>query len=295
MKNIIYFMQYILLRIIAAIIRLFPLDTMSDLFGKLAQFIGPFLKVHKLARQNIYDHLTQDEKQIEQILRQMWNNLGRYIVEFITLPHLSISQLEKRITIEGLEHIENFLSNNQPMLMMGGHFANWECAIKLTTKKFAPLAMVYRRANNPFIDQYIIDTRNIGNINLIEKGQKGVRNLTKALKNKQHIAMLIDQRMNDGIAIDFLGEKAMTAPAIAKIAQKHKYPIVPMRIIRTQGSNFILRIYPAMDIKAQDSTEQIMLQANQIIAQWVKDKPGQWFWLHNRWGKARNSDIHSHN
>ena len=99
--------------------------------------------------------------------------------------------------------------------------------------------------------------------------------------------MLVDQKMNDGISVPFLGRQAMTAPALAELALKYGCPIVPARVERLNGAHFRLTFYPPMEIPnsgdKQTDTLSIMTVVNQQLGNWIMERPEQWVWVHNRW------------
>lgn len=285
-----YALQYCGLRVIEAILYFMPLDFASDIFARLARIIGPRLKVHKTAYNNIRTHFSQDEQLIANIMDEMWDNLGRYVVEFIKFPRLSEQEINKRITIKGVENIQAILDSKTPMLILTGHFANWEAGLKPIANLLSPLAMVYRPANNIFVDKMIMEKRFLKSAILIPKGNGGSRLLMRAIKEKRHIIMLMDQKMTNGIPVKFFNAEAMTSSAPATFALKYNYEIVPMRMIRiSRTSKFTLEISPPMLVNQDDDEFAITLRANDIIANWVADTPGQWFWLHNRWRNSNHS------
>ncbi len=99
--------------------------------------------------------------------------------------------------------------------------------------------------------------------------------------------MLVDQKMNDGIAVPFFGRPAMTAPALAELALRHNCPVVAARVTRVKGANFKMTALPPVRFeKTGDHKADVlaaMTQINNQVEQWVRDTPEQWLWLHNRW------------
>jgi KDO2-lipid IV(A) lauroyltransferase len=151
------------------------------------------------------------------------------------------------------------------------------------------LSVVYRKANNPYVDKVIRATRLRKNIHLIEKGPQGLKDLIKSLRAKRPIIMLVDQRMNQGIEVPFMGRPAMTADAIARLALQFNYKLIPAQVIRLgHCSKFKAIIHPEIKVKNTGNTEKdvysIIEKINQILEKWVREYPTQWFWFHNRWG-----------
>jgi KDO2-lipid IV(A) lauroyltransferase len=99
--------------------------------------------------------------------------------------------------------------------------------------------------------------------------------------------MLVDQKMNDGIAVPFLGRPAMTAPAVARFALKYRCPVIPARVQRVKGAHFRMTFYPPLDLPnsgdVKADTLAMMTAVNDLIGSWIREAPGQWLWLHRRW------------
>ena len=272
--------------------------------------IAPILPATRTAKKNLKQALG--EENIDKYLDELLENYGRYIAEFVYLNHLTQDELDQRIELVGFEHIEHFQKNNQPFLLCLSHLANWDFLIRSINQLYPKFSIIYRKANNPYIDKYVLESREIkpqesskvefpkkstvtsGFVQMIAKGPLGVRKLVSAIKQKHSIAMLVDQKMNDGIEVPFFGMPAMTANAMAKLSLQYDYPIVPVQIIRIKDSHFKAIIHKSLDTEAicrdpaledKDDDYKIMLHINKLIEGWIRQHPGQWFWFHNRWKK----------
>jgi KDO2-lipid IV(A) lauroyltransferase len=228
------------------------------------------------------------------IVNQVWDNFGSFIGEFPYVNKMSEEELSRRIEISGLENIIEFQKSQQPFLLFTGHFANWDFALKIINKFYPKFAIIYRKLNNPYVNKLINNTRTRGDIRLIPKGSKGARYLISAIRSGYAIGMLVDQKMNNGIEVPFLGQPSMTAQAIAKIALQFSYPIIPLQVVRTNSNSsyFKVIIHPPIELQKTNNNQtdcyNIMLTINQILGNWVQENPGQWFWFHNRWKKNHN-------
>ncbi|WP_341789988.1 lipid A biosynthesis lauroyl acyltransferase [Rickettsia endosymbiont of Polydrusus tereticollis] len=288
LKNIRYLFEYFVVITAMKILSLFGIDRAGNICSFIARKIGILLAVNKIARKNIHA-VFGDSLDIENIIDQTWDNFGRFIGEFPYISTMSEQELLQRIEIIGTENIDEFRKAGQPFLLFTGHFANWDIALKLIHKFYPKFSIIYRKANNPYVNRLINEIRSSDKLKLIPKGAEGSRGLINAIKQGDAIAMLVDQKMNDGIEVPFLGTPAMTPHAIAKIALQFKYPIIPCQIVRTRGSHFKAIIHPPLMFQqtGDDKVDyyNIMLNINQILGEWVKQNPGQWFWFHNRWKK----------
>ena len=267
---------------------LLPVDAASALGGWVGRTFGSTLSVSNNARRNlrnIYPDWT-DEK-IETVVVAMWDNLGRTAGEHPHLSKFNPFHKNSRVEVVGFDNCEKLMESDKPCLFFSGHLANWELVPMVATGRGLVVHLIYRRANNPFFDKLIQKGRNILDSNWYPKGADGARAILKALKNGDNLAMLVDQKMNDGIAAPFLGKDAMTAPALAELAIRFNCPVLPAHVERLEGAYFRVTFYPPLQVKItgnkKKDTFNIMRDVNQHLGKWVNENPGQWLWVHNRW------------
>lgn len=266
---------------------LLPVDVGSGLAGFLARAIGPRIAVSRVARANLtraMPHLSAP--QIETIVADVWENIGRVAAEF---PHVGWLA-RNRVEVVGAEHIWKLRDDGKPGIFMAAHFGNWELAGAVVCREGLPITLIYRSANNPWVESiYRRGRKDAALGGLIPKGQQGARQAVDVLRKGGHLGMLVDQKMNDGLPIAFFGRDAMTAPALARFALKYHCPVVSTKVVRLKGAHFHMTFAP-VDLPAPtgdtvaDSTA-IMTQINALIESWVREYPGQWLWLHRRWPK----------
>lgn len=293
-KKIKHFIEFILFLILCKGLKLLGIDYSASICSKIARIIGPFLPVTKNARENIINAFGKEEAK-EAIINGLWDNFGRFIGEFPFINSLSEKEINKRVQLIGLEHVKEFQESNIPFLLFTGHFANWDLVLRVIQKVYPKFGVVYRHANNPYINNSINSSRKKSSVHLIAKGVKGAKDLIKSIKSGDSIAMLVDQKMNDGIEVPFFGRPAMTSHAIAKFALQFNYPIIPCQIIRTNGSYFKVVIYPPLTVSSTGIKEtdcyNIMVQINSILEDWIRQHPSQWFWFHNRWNNPKDKKV----
>ena len=287
-KKIKYALEAILVKVFFTIFKILPIDVASDIGGLVARNLGPLFKVSKVAERNLIKIMPElDENKRKKIILDMWQNLGRVAAEFPHIYKLSAEQFNQRVVIEGADAEALHHYRQQGAIFFSGHIGNWEVAPRLPVEQGFEVSLIYRHANNKIVDHMMCAERSRQNIAIIPKGEKSARQIIAALKNKKILAMLVDQKMNDGINVPFLGHDAMTAPAIARLALNFKCPLVPIQVIRTCKANFKIKIHPALKINETNHREQdiyqIMSQINGLIGGWIKENPAQWFWLHKRW------------
>lgn len=274
---------------IYALFAALPLDAASALGSKLARTVGPRLRVQRLARRNLERAFPEKSAaEIDAILVEMWDNLGRVFGEF---PHIAKLQIydNPRFDVRGAEHIDSMRTDGKPSIFFTPHLGNWELSAQAVIQRgpFSPIAIVYRAANDAAAEWLLQLGRKDRGVELIAKGSQGARRIIEVLRAGGHVGILPDQKMNDGIAVPFFGRPAMTAPAIAQLALKFGCTIMPGRVIRLGGARFRLEAYPPLALPnsgdRQADVVALTTTINQIMESWIREHPGQWLWVHRRW------------
>jgi KDO2-lipid IV(A) lauroyltransferase len=276
-----------------ALFRLAPLPLASFMGGAVAGLVGPLLPIHARARNNLLRAMPDLPRgETKRVLDEMWRNLGRVVGEYPHLKKFRAFPPGGRIEVVGEEHLEALKKLPHGALLFTGHLANWEISGLPLIQFGIPIAFVYRAANNPYVDRLIRRARGAGiTDNAIAKGASGARAMVRQVKDGGYTAMLVDQKMNDGIAVPFFGRDAMTAPALAQLAFKYALPVWPVRTERLAGCRFRVTIYPPLELSRSDDpardVAEAMGQVNVMLESWIRQRPGQWLWLHNRWPKEQ--------
>lgn len=268
------------------VLRLLPFALASALGGMLASTFGPLLKPSKTARVNLsLAFPDKGEAEIEQILRQVWENMGRTAFEFAQMDHLLSDTGKKRVSIEGRDNLDAALGSGKPVLFFSAHLGNWELLPVSAGILGFGVHVFYRAPNNPLLQD--VFTRRSAPGELIPKGAPGAKRAFTLLKRGENLGILVDQKLNDGIAVPFFGRDAMTGTALAEFALRFDAPIVPIQCIRLPGARFkviyhpALKVTPTGDKKADVRT--IMTDVNATLESWIAQHPGDWLWLHKRW------------
>ncbi|MFM7557779.1 MAG: lysophospholipid acyltransferase family protein [Alphaproteobacteria bacterium] len=293
-KNIRYLLETPFIWFGLVFFRLFSPNIASNIGAKIAIKIHCFLKnklsVNKLAFDNLSHALPDlNQEQKLQIIVDMWDNFGRIIGEFIHICKMDKNQLAKYVEIdeETSKNIENLKASGKGGIIFSAHFGNWEIGPKILLQNGLKVKTIYRPLNNPYAENL---TSKIRNVAMIAKGSAGNREIINAIKNNEFIIIMADQKITDGEPIKFFNRNAITSTSIAKIALKYGVPIIPGYISRIgKKFKFKLTIENSLIINRnenfEDNIKNVTLKINQIIENWIKASPHQWFWVHNRWKK----------
>jgi len=285
MKFLKYFIQFLIISIFFLIFRILGLKFASYISGKIVFIIGPFFRSTNLIRSNILKALpNSNENEIKKISKMMWHNYGRILAEYMFVKEFRTSKVKDNIEIIGQHKLDIIKNSNEPVIFISGHFNNFELMAMHLEKSGINLAAIYRPLNNKFLN-FIMEKIRKKYIckNQIKKGISGTKQLLSFFKKKTSIALMIDQRVSQGVRSNFFQQKAFTTTIPAQFVKKFKCKIVPIYIERTKGVKFKLTIYDPLEYSNTETIESITLSLNTLLEKMILKNPEQWIWSHNRW------------
>ena len=285
MKNIKYFTQFSLIILSFILFKILGIKFSSFLSGKIFEIIGPFFRSKKIIDSNIkkaFPYKSQED--VEKISKSMWNNYGRTFAEYMFIKDFRSGNLTSNIKIEGEEILKEINQSKKQVIFVSGHLANFELMAMCLEKSGIKLSAIYRPLNNIFLNKIMerIRRKYICE-NQIKKGIGGLKKLINLKKKNYSTALMIDQRVSEGILSNFFNEKALTTTIPAQLIKKFKIPVVPIYIERIEGINFRIKINQPINFLEDASEQNITDELNQILEEMIYKKPEQWIWSHNRW------------
>tara|TARA_B100001121_G_scaffold310521_1_gene342196 strand:+ start:1002 stop:1853 length:852 start_codon:yes stop_codon:yes gene_type:complete len=282
MKNLKYFFQFIIIIFFMMIFKILGLKISSFFSGKIFTTLGPIFRSNKLSQHNLkiaFPDLT--DLQRSEIIKKMWFNYGRILAEYLFIKKLKNS---KKLEAENLYILENIKKNSEPVIFISGHFNNFELMAMQIQKSGIDLAAIYRPLNNKFLNPIMEKIRkNHICKKQIKKGRAGTKEILQHFKLGTSIALMIDQRVSEGIKSNFFDKEALTTTIPAQFAKKYNAKIVPVYIERTTNNNFKLKFYEPINFSEKETVESITLFLNKILEEMIAKNPEQWIWTHNRW------------
>jgi KDO2-lipid IV(A) lauroyltransferase len=260
----------------------------SNLAGALSRGIGQRLSVSKVADRNLQRAMPElDAATRRIIIGDVWESIGRTVGE---LPHTPT--LRETASGPGWEMVGRENLPTGQAIFFSAHFGNWEMILPVASQTGLAVSGFYRPASNPAADQVIQTLRLAGlgpHVQMFTKGARGARDAFAHIARGGSLGLLIDQKMNDGIAAPFFGRPAMTAPAAAQLALRFGLPLVPIRVERLEPARFRVICEPALALPHTGDRKADILALttamNETVERWVRGDPGAWLWLHKRWPK----------
>ncbi len=285
MKILKYFIEFIFIIFLFAIFKILGFKFSSNLGSRIGRFIGPFFRSRKNILLNVKKAFPDSEENgLNLIINNMWANYGRILSEYLFIKNFRNSKLKNFLNIEGQEILDEICHSKEQVVFISGHFNNFELMAMQIEKSGINLAAIYRPLNNIFLNKIMEKIRKKYICkNQIKKGKSGTRELLESFKKKNSIALMIDQRVSEGISSNFFGKPALTTTIPAQLVKKFGCKVVPIYIERTNGFYFKMKINQPIKYNDTSSIEEITLDLNKRLEEMILLNPSQWIWSHNRW------------
>ena len=225
MKKIKYFLQFICVIFFFVIFKILGLKLASIISSNIFILFGPIFRSNKIVFSNLKIAFPDiDENQKKQILKKMWFNYGKIFAEYMFIKDFRIGNLSSNIEIEGQEIINQIKKNEQQVIFISGHLSNFELMAMCLEKLGINLCAIYRPLNNVFLNK-IMENIRVKYIckNQIKKGIGGLKKLISLKKKNFSTALMIDQRVSEGILSKFFNENALTTTIPAQLVKNLTY------------------------------------------------------------------------
>ena len=285
MKHIKYFIQFLLISFLLIFFKFIGLKFSRIIASKLISTIGPFFRSKKIIEKNIsYAFHNLDKEFKKNIINNMWKSYGKIFAEYIFMKYFREIDSKKFIEIKGQEILEKIKSSKEPVIFVSGHFDNFELMAMHIEKSGVDLAAIYRPLNNNFLNPIMENIRQKYICRKqIKKGISGTKEILKHFKLGTSIALMIDQRVSQGIRSLLFKNEALTTTIPAQFVRKFNCKVVPIYIERKSNERFMLEIMQPISFDNDKTIENITLKLNEMLEMMIIRNPNQWIWSHNRW------------
>ena len=285
MKNIKYFFEFLFVYTLLIIFKIIGYKAASSLGEKIGILIGPFFRSQKKIEDNLKNsNIGFDDLERKKIIKNMWGNYGRILAEYPFLKNFKNNTFKKYIEIEGLNYLDEIKKNNKKVVFISGHFNNFELMAMYLENSGLDIAAIYRPLNNIFLNG-IMEKIRLNHIckKQIKKGKSGTRELLQLFKDGYSIALMIDQRVSEGVKSKLFNRSALTTTIPAQLVKKYSVDVVPVYIERKSGIYFKMHINKPIFFDQNKSLEEITDKLNKILEEMILKNPDQWIWSHDRW------------
>ena len=284
MRKFFYLIEFILIKLFFFILIIIGYKNGSNLGDFIGRLFGPIFRSKKLIENNLEQSGIVDKKNYNKIISKIYGNYGRILAEYPFLKAFRNSKLNKFIEIDGLENLNKIKREKRRAVFISGHFNNFELMALQIEKAGVNLCAIYRPLNNVFLNKTMEEIReNFICKNQIKKGRSGTRQIIENIKKGNSVALMIDQRVREGIKINFFGKPASTTTIPAQLIKKYKCDLVPIYIERRKNNYFKMFVSEPIKIGNNKSIKEITEHLNKILEKMILKNVDQWIWTHDRW------------
>lgn len=260
--------------------------------AKLGRLI---FRVSKKHRERALENVRRafPEKSAEEqtnISRQVLEHFGRVMADFVRAPIRTNAEVLGSMTIEGFEHLEKAQANGKGTIVISGHFGNWERMAQALVAKGLTTSVVARDANDPEMNQLVLDLRHAGGVSVISRGD-AIKPIVDALKRNEVVGILPDQNSEE-IFVPFFDVPCGTVKGPAVISKRTGAPIIPIYCARTGPNRYRFIIQPPLQPEEGfDFVEGMTRAINHSLEGIIREYPDQYLWIHNRWKSAKRRGL----
>lgn len=295
------YLQYLTLRGFSFFINLLPESgalCLGRLLGRAAFYLD---REHRRVALENLELAFGDERSKEElraIAKGAFKNLGMNAVEFFRIPGMDFEALREKVTIEGLENLQQVLDNKKKgVLFLLSHLGSWELMVFMPFLLGHPSSVIARPIKkNRWVNEMVSEIRGAAGLEVIFTEKAG-RKVLRALSQNRFVGILIDQRAkrSEGVWVDFFGRKAPTTPSLALLAMRTGAPVIPFFMVRSGFSKHRVLIQRPLEMvhsgDVRKDVETNTQRINETLESMIRQYPDQWFWVHRRW--ERKKKIHT--
>ena len=268
---------------------------MASGLGRLAHVLTP--RWRAVADRNLrlaFPDMTESRR--GEIIAGVYRNMGRVLLSVARMPRINRDNIGEWLDYEGYEHYEQAERQGKGVLYLTAHLGNWELSAHAHGLHGHPLHVVVRTLDNPYLDRFV-ERRRICSGNQVIRKQEFARRSIKAIASREAVGILVDQNTTgeDGVFVDFFGQRASATNGIARLAMRTGAPVIPgFAFWSDERGKHVLRFSPPVPMVDTGDKEADLVENTQrcqkVIEEAIREYPEQWLWVHRRWKTRPEGD-----
>ena len=260
---------------------------LGERFGDLAYWLQPKrTRIGLLNLRAAFDGQLAPS-QSRRIIRGCYRQLGAGLLELLRLPVVDRAYVDRYIVIEGLERFEAARASGRPVILLTGHYGNWELSSIVTGLNGYPIVALARAQEKfPRLYRLLVSYRESKGCTIIHKGG-AMKRLIAALEAGRLVGIVGDQASRQGLFVEFFGRPALFATGPFELAYRNQASILPAFIHRVRGPFHRIVVESPIELSRQTPKDDAIRQGieafAEALARHIAEDPRQWLWMHKRW------------
>ena len=277
-----YFAVNLGLRALIGGLKLIPYRWRVPAMGWVLRRVAPLAGFYKRVRRNLaYTRPDLSSAEVEALCHQVADNVGRTLAELYAGKPFWERAKAAAISGPGLAALEQARAEGRPVVLVTGHFGNYDAARSKLVQMGFNMGSLYRRMANPYFNEHYVDAISATGKPMFEQGKRGMVEMVRHLKSGGNIAIVADMHAQGGEYLPFFGRPALTSTVPAELALKYKAAFIPVYgIRRDNGLDFDVVL--SAEIPPSDPITMTQAVCDDLEQQ-IRSHMGQWFWVHRRW------------
>lgn len=253
-------------------------------------------KLYKKHRQRALDNLQlafplMPEAEREALGQRVLEHFGKVTADFLISGRRSQEELDRSMTVEGLENLNEALKLERGVIMITGHFGNWERLSAWVSTHGYKLSVISRDVSNSQLNRMVNELREGPGTTVIPRGDSA-RAIIERLRRNELIGILPDQNSEEAF-IPFFDHPAGTVLGPGVLSERTGAPVVPCWSVWTGPGQYRMIVEPALTPEPGYSRkgEGTMRAIHKSLEAIIRKHPEQWLWFHDRWKSARRRGM----
>jgi len=282
-------LEYAVVAAVALVIRLLPWAAVRAAGEALGTLFYLFDRPHRrVAVGNLARAFpARSPAEVRALARGVFRHFGAMLFDLLKFSTLSPERMLERVEFEGSDRVRQGHAKGRGVLLLTGHFGCWEINGIVHALHVAPIGVMARRLDNPYLNALLERVRQCtGNRVIYRKG--GLRQMLRALEAGRGVAILIDQHMHgpEAVPVDFFNRPAATTTVLGSVALRTLAPVIPVFTVPLGGGRYRVIYEHAVEPPADESRESLRAftqRCTDVLEMYVRRYPELWLWMHRRW------------
>ncbi|MFL6203312.1 MAG: lysophospholipid acyltransferase family protein [Thermoanaerobaculia bacterium] len=231
--------------------------------------------------------IPPDERR--RLVRECFRHFGAALCDVISAGRFDAREICVRLSLEGWENVHAAARPGKGFFVLSPHLGMWEMVPPVIGLYHAPMHIIMRPADNPYLNRELQSSREqFGNRTIPKRG--AARRMLETLREGGIVGILIDQRVQakEGIEVPFFGRPALTTPVLARVSLRTGAPVLPVAMFPEPHGRYRLVVHPPIFPSAdggqvEEAVVALTRRYLEVAEQDIRRHPEQWLWMHRRW------------
>ncbi|TAN61868.1 hypothetical protein EPN16_02680, partial [bacterium] len=258
--------------------------------GKIAGILGYSLlhKKRRIALKNLKTAFSRQLSygELERVAKKSFISLALNIIEALYIPRIDSRYINRYVRIENQKYLDDALKTGKGVILLSYHLGNWELANIVCGLQGYTYKVIVNEQRYPLLNELLNRARESKGCKTIPRGV-ALRQIVRALKDNEVVAMVGDQGGKEGRLSNFFGTPASTPSGFVRFALSTGAAVIPAIIVRERRFSHRIILESPLKIgeadESRENVEEYLALSNRILEYYVSRYPQEYFWFYKVW------------